>query len=164
MLVMGTDALAGCLGFALPRLLAQVEEGARIPQKEWARISDDAIRYATPVAFANRILTADATIGGCPLRSGERLVLSMLSANHDPAEFGPDADRIALRPRMDTGLAFGAGAHVCVGARMSRNIVRRAFVGLAALPALTAIGSLKQGEGTVVRTLISYPLRIGSGS
>jgi hypothetical protein len=55
-------------------------------------------------------------------------------------------------------MAFAAGAHICVGLKISRNIVRNAYEGLAELPPLKLAGRGTQGAGKVVRTLNSLPI------
>jgi cytochrome P450 len=159
MLVMGNDGLGGCISFAVANLLSGATPNA-LPQERWAELSDDAIRYSATIDFQNRILSTDMDLGGCPFRRGERLILSPLAANHDPALLGPDAGAVRPRPEVGPGLTFGAGAHVCVGARLSRNIARKAFEGLAGLPRLALLAPAAEGPGKVIRTLSSLPLQI----
>lgn len=158
MLMMGTDAVASCITFPVRRLLSDQDGEARIPQARWADLSDDAIRYAAPVDFLNRIAREDVEIGGCAFHRGERLIVSPLAANHDPSVFGPDPGTVRPRGSGGVGLAFGAGAHVCIGARMSRAIVRSAFEGLAGLPPMLLAGPGRQAPGKVVRTMTSLPI------
>ena len=160
MLVMGNDALAGSIAFAVRQLLSNGAKGV-VPQKDWARLSDDALRFSAPVGFANRVFSKDTVFAGCPFLRGERVIISPLAANHDPAEFGPDTKQIRPNSEKATGLTFGGGAHVCVGARMSRNVVKCAFAGLAELPPLSIDGPDRQRRGTVIRTLSSLPLKLG---
>ena len=155
-LVMGNDAVAGCINFAVRRMLSG--EHDPVPQAGWAAISDDAIRYAAPVSFSTRVTTKDTVIGGCPFSRGKVLVLAPFAANHDPAVSGPNPNQIMERPRLGTGLAFAAGAHICVGLRISRSIVKSAYKGLAQLPTLKLTGTGTPGEGRVVRTLKALPI------
>jgi cytochrome P450 len=98
-------------------------------------------------------------ISDFPVRAGQVVMLSPFAANRDPAVF-EDPGKILQRPNLDTGLAFAAGAHVCVGLRMSRNIVRCAFNALAALPQMRLAGAGVQGSGRAVRTLVSLPVEL----
>ncbi len=155
-LVMGNDAVAGCINFAVRHMLSGGHHS--LPQNRWASISDDAIRYAAPVSFSTRVTTQETVIGGCPFSRGKVLVLAPFAANHDPAVFGPDPEQIMERPKAGTGLAFAAGTHICVGLRISRSMVQSAYKGLAELPALKVAGAATPGNGRVVRTLQTLPI------
>jgi cytochrome P450 len=157
--VMGNNAVAGCITYAVRHMLSEGGHMKRaVPQSHWAEISDDAIRYSSPVGFSTRMTTTPTAIGGCHLSDGRVLFLSPFAANRDPAVFGPDPNEIRPRPEVGVGLAFAAGNHVCVGLRMSRNIVESAYRGLARLPPLRLAGRGTQGPGSVVRTLESCPV------
>lgn len=159
MLMMGNDGLGGCISFAVQNLLTGDTERP-LPQEQWAQLSDDALRYSATIDFQNRIAVKDVEIAGCPIRRGDRVILSPLAANHDPTVIGPDAGSVRPRPKIGTGLTFGAGAHVCVGARMARNIARAAFLGLAQLPPLKVLAPGTRGPGKVIRTLSSLPVEL----
>jgi cytochrome P450 len=157
MLVMGNDALGGCITFPVWEMLRGEHEA--LPQARWAEISDDAIRYAAPVSYSTRRALTDTAVGGCPFRKGEIVMMSPFAANHDPARFGPVPRALKPRPELGTGMAFGAGPHSCVGLRISRSIAQIAFQALAALPEMTLSGPVTQGPGKVVRTVTSLPVQ-----
>jgi cytochrome P450 len=159
MLLMGNDAVAGCITYAVRHMLsAQEHMNHAIPQSDWASVSDDAIRYSSPVSFSTRVTTTPTVIGGCHLSGGRVLVLSPFAANRDPAVCGPDPNEIRPRPKLGVGLAFGGGSHICVGLRITRNVVHSAYRGLAQLPPLKSAGWGAQGQGRAVRTLESCPV------
>jgi cytochrome P450 len=157
MLVMGNDALGACVTFPVDRLKAVAGTDSEVPQSAWETIADDAIRYAAPVDFINRIVRGDATFAGCDLHDGDRLIISPLSANHDPAEFGPTTSLVTPKAGKATGLTFGAGSHLCVGNRFSRTIVKAAYAALATLPGFTLDGPAERGPGHIIRTIASLP-------
>jgi cytochrome P450 len=76
-----------------------------------------------------RVATTDVEIGGVTIRAGELVILSELAANRDPA-FVPDPDDLELSRTVHSHLAFGHGAHRCLGAALARLQIR------IALPAL----------------------------
>jgi len=162
MLMMGSDALGGTVAQALRVLLDPVKRRDRPPiaQASWAALSDDALRYAATVDFLTRVATDEIALDGMMVGSGEVLVISPLAANHDVAEFGDDADTVSAKTDKGVGLAFGAGAHLCVGQRLTRNIVREAFAGLAAMPRLRLAGPYRPTAGMVIRTAESLPIAI----
>jgi cytochrome P450 len=75
---------------------------------------------------------------GVRIPAGERLMVDVRQANHDPARFA-DADRFAP-DREDGGhIAFGAGVHICVGRHFARLHLRvGALAFLDCLPRLLA--------------------------
>jgi cytochrome P450 len=155
MLLMGNDAIGSCISMAV-RQLKEVQP--LVPKAEWEGLADDAIRFTAPVDFLNRIALEDMMLCGCPIREGDRIILSPLCANHDAAEFGEETEMISIKPGKNVGLTFGAGSHLCVGNRFSRTLVRMALAELAALPDFRLAGPAKQRRGKVVRTLESLPV------
>jgi cytochrome P450 family 142 subfamily A polypeptide 1 len=66
-----------------------------------------------------RTLTADVEFHGTQLKSGEKMLLLFESANFDEATFDrPEAFQIERRP--NNHLAFGFGAHFCLGNQLAR--------------------------------------------
>ncbi|GAA2753153.1 cytochrome P450 [Kitasatospora cinereorecta] len=66
-----------------------------------------------------RIATEDVAIGDTLIRAGEAVYVSYLAANRDPSVF-TDPDRPELTRDEAPHLAFGHGAHYCVGAALTR--------------------------------------------
>jgi cytochrome P450 len=159
MFLMGSDAISGCIAIAVRHLLISQGADPDSSQRLWHALSDDAIRFVAPVDYLTRLATADLTVGDFRVHAGERIIASPLAANHDPESFGPDANSIKHGLQAGVGMAFGAGAHMCVGARIARNIVRSAFAGLSQIPAIAIAGESEQNPGRVVRSLGSLPVR-----
>ena len=90
-----------------------------------AELSDEAVdellRFHTIVQLGlARVATADVTAGGRVIRAGEGVVLSLQTANRDPARFA-DPDRLDLeRANARQHLAFGFGPHQCIGHLLAR--------------------------------------------
>ncbi|MFD3943305.1 cytochrome P450 [Streptomyces sp. NPDC058579] len=105
---------------ALPRAVAWCADGGL-----WEEAADDRLRGAlvgellrvtAPSPLLPRVAAADAVLGGCPVKAGDRLVLvarHAVGADIDP----PDAHRPA--PPAVARLVFGAGPHACPGARLA---------------------------------------------
>lgn len=80
---------------------------------------EEMLRWTSPVKNMCRILTADTTFHGTDLRAGEKIMLMFESANFDEAVFGdPEEFRIDRNPNAH--LAFGFGAHFCLGNQLAR--------------------------------------------
>lgn len=82
-------------------------------------IVEETLRYDPPVQLVGRVAGADMTIGGVLVPKGDTMMLMLAAANRDPAvNERPDVfdpDRQPLRH-----LAFGLGAHFCLGAPLAR--------------------------------------------
>jgi cytochrome P450 len=86
---------------------------------------EETFRYAGLTRTLFRIATGDVNLNGSPVRKGDRIVLRIIAANRDPGRFSKPHEVDV--ERSDSGhLAFGAGAHSCVGA----SLIRVAAVGI----------------------------------
>jgi cytochrome P450 len=83
---------------------------------------DESLRHEAPVLFLFRTARVDTTIGTCPVRQGEHLMLGIGAANRDGAVFAaPDEFRLDRRNEPEH-LAFGAGPHLCLGNHLTRMV------------------------------------------
>jgi cytochrome P450 len=78
------------------------------------------LRY---VSFAQvskpRYARKDCEFYGQPIRRGQMLFASLAAANSDPAHFD-HPERLDIHRQPNRHVAFGAGIHVCLGAKLSR--------------------------------------------
>lgn len=83
-------------------------------------LTDELLRVTVASPLLPRVAAADGTVGGCPVRAGDRL---LLIARHavDAHHGAPDALRPAA-PEL-ARLVFGAGPHTCPGARLARTLL-----------------------------------------
>lgn len=86
-------------------------------------LSEELLRYASPLQYTVRVAHEDVSINGHEFTKGTKLFLCLASANRDPEVF-PDAERIVPVRKNNPHLAFGSGAHSCLGARVARNEIR----------------------------------------
>lgn len=80
---------------------------------------EEMLRYEPPVQIITRILTEDVAMAGQTLRKGQRVLLSVASANRDPLQF-PEPDRFLITRRDHRHLSLGLGLHFCLGASLAR--------------------------------------------
>lgn len=66
-----------------------------------------------------RAAVADVRVGGVDIAAGEGVVVSLAAANRDPRVFA-DPDRLDLDRTPSRHLAFGYGAHRCLGLWLAR--------------------------------------------
>lgn len=87
---------------------------------------DEAIRWTTPVKTFMRTATADTELRGQRIAKGDWLMLCYASANRDEEVFAdPDTFRVDRAPVKH--IAFGSGAHVCLGQHLARMEMRLLF-------------------------------------
>lgn len=82
-------------------------------------------RYDSPLPFFHRYAAEDVDVGGEIFRQGTRFGLLYGSANRDSTAF-ENADRFDVSRFPNRHLAFGGGAHFCLGnhlARLSMDIL-----------------------------------------
>jgi cytochrome P450 family 142 subfamily A polypeptide 1 len=102
---------------------------------------EEMLRFVTPIQNMNRTATRDAVIRGEKIREGEKLLLLYPSANRDERVF-PRPDVFDVERRPNDHLAFGYGAHFCLGSALARLELRVMFEELLrALPDLELASS-----------------------
>ncbi len=84
-------------------------------------VVEELLRWEPPVQMAGvRRAAADTTVGGIAIPAGGLAAGLIGAANHDPTVF-PDPTAFSIdRPRASAHLAFGQGAHYCLGASLAR--------------------------------------------
>jgi cytochrome P450 len=118
----GWETTAGALGHALEHALVQPERWDRLAHDEHYRAThiEETLRYAPVVDGWLRLTTTDVTIDGVTIPAGSRCLLLLGTANHDPDVF-PDPDAFhPARADLSQHVAFGYGAHYCIGAALAR--------------------------------------------
>jgi cytochrome P450 len=107
-------------------LLGQTDDATVI-----ARAVEELMRYLSIVhAQVDRIAIEDLTIGGQLIRAGERVLMNLPAGNWDAA-FAEDPEKFDIRRNARGHLAFGFGAHQCIGANLARVEMQVAFSTLA---------------------------------
>jgi len=121
LLFAGNETTTNLLGNGVLALLRNPDELALLEQDPSLirGAVEELLRYDSPLQFAARAAKEDVEIGGRTLLKGQRAVLLLGSANHDPAQF-PDPDRLDVRRADHRHLAFGFGTHFCLGAGLAR--------------------------------------------
>lgn len=83
------------------------------------QVVEEALRFEPPVDITGRVASRDLVVSGCPLAKGEALTCFLRAANRDPAAFDAP-DRFDVSARRKPHVAFGGGAHICIGAPLAR--------------------------------------------
>jgi cytochrome P450 len=87
---------------------------------------EEMLRWESPVSGVVRITTQDTELGGCPIEMGTTVSVMLGSANTDDAAWS-DVDTIDFDRPANKHLAFGGGAHRCLGSHLARMELRVAL-------------------------------------
>ncbi len=120
---------------------------------------DESIRWITPVKHFMRSATADAEVNGQKIAKGEWLWLAYPSGNRDEAVFD-DPDSFRIDRSGGKHLAFGYGAHLCLGQHLAKMEMRILFEEL--LPRLKSLefaGEPRLSAGSFVSGPKHLPIR-----
>jgi cytochrome P450 len=119
---------------------------------------EESIRWVTPVKHFMRSATADTTMRGTPIKKDDWLFLSYPSGNRDEDVFeNPFTFKVDRTPNKQ--IAFGYGAHVCLGQHLARMEMRILWEEL--LPRLESVelaGMPKRTEANFVCGPKSVPI------
>jgi cytochrome P450 len=87
----------------------------------WDTAREEFLRYFSPVPGLARTVTRDLAFFGHEMREGDKVFVAFGGANHDPRQFErPDELRLDRAPNRH--MAFGVGAHRCVGSHLARLV------------------------------------------
>jgi cholest-4-en-3-one 26-monooxygenase len=132
---------------------------------------EEMLRWVTPIKDMVRTTTREVELRGERIGEGAEIMLLYPSANRDDSVFD-NADAFVSERAVNPHLAFGFGAHFCLGNQLARLELRVMFERLfARLPdlALAAPGPLPHRPSNFISGLESMPVtftparRIGSG-
>ncbi len=91
---------------------------------------EEVLRFESPVQGIMRRTTKDAELSGTKIPAGSTLILRFGAANRDPNQFKCPGKFDIERENANRHVAFGFGAHHCIGAPLARQEI---FTGIGAL-------------------------------
>jgi cytochrome P450 len=80
---------------------------------------EELLRIEHSTSLACRLCTTDTELDGWPIPAGTVVLLSLASANHDPARW-EDPERFDIARPPIPNIAFGWGFHRCLGVHLAR--------------------------------------------
>ncbi len=113
--------LSSVLGY-----LARHPEALEFLRQDPARVvhaTEEFFRVVTPLTHIGRVCPVETQVQGHAVPAGGRVSLCWASANQDESVFDAPAE-VRLDRKPNPHLAFGFGAHLCLGAAHARLLVR----------------------------------------
>jgi len=159
----GMDTTIAGIGFSLNQL-------ARFPD-QWAMVHADpakvrgafeeAIRYESPSQTQFRTTTGRTVLGGYEIEADTKVAVFMGAANRDPRKWPRSGEFNITRQAAGIHVAFGSGAHVCIGqmiARLEAEVILAAIA--TRVKTIELAGEPTYRIGNTLRTLKQLPLRV----
>lgn len=157
------DLLANALALLLERPAAWqalVDDPVRVAPLA----VEEAARFDSPVQLAMRRTIDAIDIGAVRIPPGQPVLLGLGAANRDSAVFD-DPDRFDHERDTRRHVAFGAGAHLCLGAPIARLEVAIALQQVATrLPGLRLTGEAEWRPRLMFRGRASVPVELSGAS
>jgi cytochrome P450 len=123
----GLDTVTAELGYGFHHLATHAADRDRLVNDPAIIPSavEELLRVYSMVNIS-RTAMADTEVEGCPVKQGQRFVLSLPSSNRDEDHF-PNATTVDFDRQDISHLAFGAGPHRCLGSHLARHELAIAY-------------------------------------
>jgi cytochrome P450 family 142 subfamily A polypeptide 1 len=126
LLVGGSETTRNAISGGLEQLLKEPA------QRDWlaahpeglANAAEEMIRWVTPFHNMARAATRDVEFRGQLIKEGQKVIMLYPAANRDPRRFTNPDQFDVQRVFTHKSVAFGYGAHFCLGAALARLQVR----------------------------------------
>ena len=125
-LIGGDETTRHVISGGVEELLAhpnQVAQLAADPAGLMPGAVEEMLRWVSPIKNMARVATRDVELAGAQIRAGQELLLLYPSANRDESVF-EHADTFDITRSPNPHLAFGFGAHFCLGNQLARLELR----------------------------------------
>ncbi|XYI03738.1 cytochrome P450 [Sorangium sp. So ce1128] len=165
LLVGGSETTVHLIAFVMLNLLKRPEVLAEVQRDPelMKGVVDEVLRFDNFGKLGTfRYATEDVEIGGVRIKKGEMVILFLAAALRDEAA-SPDPDKFDPRREAVGSLAFGGGAHYCIGANLARlegqvavsSLLRR-------FPGMKIESPPTFGPHPAIRKMDSFKVRLGA--
>ena len=120
-LIGGDETTRHVISGGMEELLAHPDQLARLtadPEPVPGAV-EEMLRWVSPIKNMTRTATRDVELGGATITAGQELLLLYPSANRDATVFD-DPDLFDITRSPNPHVAFGFGAHFCLGNQLAR--------------------------------------------
>lgn len=110
-------------GFKVIATHPDIQQELRDNPKRIPDFIEELLRYDGSVKSGGRMCQKTITLGGVEIKAGTTILLSHMAANRDAKRFANPHEFDMNRPKIKEHVAFGRGAHTCIGAPLARREV-----------------------------------------
>jgi cytochrome P450 len=120
----GTNTLVNFVGNTLHTLVREPDllEALRADRRLVAVAVEESLRRDSPSMYITRLCAETTAVAGRAIEPGEKVLLSLASANRDGDVFESPEEFRLDREDQPPHLAFGWGSHLCLGAWVARQV------------------------------------------
>lgn len=138
---------------------------------QWARLRREpdlissavreGLRYSSSVRWFSRVASRDYEAGEVRVRAGERVMLLYGAANRDERHYA-DPDRFDVARNPVDQLAWGQGAHVCVGQHLARLEMQVMLEAMVEQVEVIEVGAPTMSTNQALYGVAALPMRLHS--
>jgi cytochrome P450 len=124
----GAETTRNAIAGAMLSLIERPDQLALLREDDGllARATEEILRWTTPSPSKRRTVTRPYRLGGADMQPGDKVLAWEGSANRDARRFAEPMSFLVARD-PNPHLAFGHGAHFCLGAHLARMEIRVAL-------------------------------------
>jgi cytochrome P450 len=166
LLIAGHETTVNLIGNGMLALLQHPDQLQRLRSEPGLMKSavEELLRFTSPVETGTeRYCREDVTIAGVTIPRGSLVLAAIASANRDEEHFA-NSDELDLARDPNKHLAFGLGAHYCLGAPLARLEAQIAFAALLRRTSNIRLAipreKLRWQRGLVLRGVEALPLEV----
>jgi cholest-4-en-3-one 26-monooxygenase len=163
-LIGGDETTRHVISGGVEELLGHPDQMARLaadPAGLMPGAVEEMLRWVSPIKNMTRTATRDVELAGSHIREGQEIILLYPSANRDEAVF-EDPDRFDITRNPNPHMAFGFGAHFCLGNQLARLelrvMVERVLARMPDLRLAVARGALARREANFISGIEEMPV------
>lgn len=118
----GLDTTRSALGYIWHHLATHPDDRRRLLDDPAVRprALEEFLRLYSLLIQDGRYVEEDVTFGGCPMHKGDMISVGIITANRDPKYFD-HPDEFVFDRAPNPHIAFGLGAHRCLGMHLARH-------------------------------------------
>lgn len=160
--IAGEETSIGLMSTGLYNLLdhSEVIEKLRSDNSKIPTAIEELLRYDSPVQIVGRIAGKDVMLGNKQISAGDTVTVCLGSANRD-SEIFDRPDEFLINRSENKHLAFGGGAHYCLGdwlARIQTQLMIETL--LERFSKIELIEAPEWNNNLAIRTLTKLPVKI----
>ncbi|WP_204039715.1 cytochrome P450 family protein [Acrocarpospora phusangensis] len=166
LLIAGHETTVNLLGHAIVNLLAHPDQLARAKAGDlWDAVAEETLRFNAPIAAALfRYPLAPVEVAGVQIPQGDPIMVCLGGAATDPEQYGPTAGAFDISREQIGHLAFGYGAHTCLGAPLARLeayiALSRLFARFPGIEAAVPLDDIAYSPSFLSYGPLSIPVRV----